>query len=257
MDFTQKAAKVIPPIVLLVAGVLMLLWNGGSVSENSQEQEILPLPTASITPSLLPTATVAGIQGEEAVVQRVVDGDTIVLQGGMRVRYIGIDTPESVAPGKPVECAGKEAAARNKELVEGKIVRLERDISETDRLGRLLRYVYVGDIFVNKVLVEEGLAHASPYPPDIARQDELFASERAARENGQGVWSEKCRGNIEQTTPKTGCEIKGNISGGEKIYHTPDCSSYARTNIDTAKGERFFCTEEEAVGAGWRKAGNC
>ena len=80
---------------------------------------------------------------------RVVDGDTIEIEGGQKVRYIGIDTPETVDPSRPVGCYGKEASDKNKELVEGKIVRLEKDISETDRYGRLLRYIYVGDIFVN------------------------------------------------------------------------------------------------------------
>ena len=72
------------------------------------------------------------------------DGDTIIIEEGQKVCYIGIDTPESVHPSKPVECFGKEASNKNKELVEGKRVRLETDVSDTDRYGRLLRYVWVG-----------------------------------------------------------------------------------------------------------------
>ncbi|MBI3335237.1 MAG: thermonuclease family protein [Candidatus Portnoybacteria bacterium] len=78
-------------------------------------------------------------------VARVIDGDTIELENGQRVRYIGIDTPETSDPRKPIQCFGIEAAKKNQELVEGKMVRLEKDVSERDRYARLLRYVYAGD----------------------------------------------------------------------------------------------------------------
>jgi micrococcal nuclease len=110
----------------------------------------------------------------DAQVVRVVDGDTIIVNvegQEYRVRYIGIDTPETVHPTKPVEPFGKEASEMNKQLVEGKIVRLEKDISETDRYGRLLRYVYVDDIFVNAELVRLGYAQVTTYPPDVKYQD--------------------------------------------------------------------------------------
>ena len=97
----------------------------------------------------------------QARVTRVVDGDTIeVSMEGRRytVRYIGVDTPESVAPGQPVECYGREASRRNRELVEGRTVLLEKDVSETDRYGRLLRYVWADGVMVNAVLVAEGYA---------------------------------------------------------------------------------------------------
>ena len=93
-----------------------------------------------------------------SIVSRIVDGDTIELGTGERVRYIGIDTPETVDPRKEVQCFGKEASAKNKELVEGKEVRLVKDVSDKDKYGRLLRYVYVGDVFVNEKLVSEGYA---------------------------------------------------------------------------------------------------
>ena len=94
--------------------------------------------------ALLSSPTPAGL--EDALVIRVIDGDTIdVLIGGreFRVRYIGIDTPETVDPRQPVECFGREASERNRRLVWGKAVGLERDVSETDRFGRLLRYVWM------------------------------------------------------------------------------------------------------------------
>lgn len=120
------------------------------------------------------------------------DGDTIEVDFGFgnkkTVRYIGIDTPESVDPRRSVECFGKEASDINRSLVENQIVQLEKDISETDKYGRLLRYVYLGDIFVNKYLVEEGFANSSAYPPDIKYQEDLDAAEDDARYNDKGLW---------------------------------------------------------------------
>lgn len=124
-------------------------------------------------------------------VVRVVDGDTIrvSLQGReITVRYIGIDTPESVDPRRPVQPFGKEAAQRNRELVEGKIVVLEKDVSETDRFGRLLRYVYVDGRMVNAVLVEEGYARAVSFPPDVKYQELFLRLEREARDAKRGLW---------------------------------------------------------------------
>lgn len=124
-------------------------------------------------------------------VKRVVDGDTIELENGEKVRYIGINTPESVKVNSPVECFGKEASAKNKELVEGKSVRLEKDISDKDRYGRLLRFVYLEDgSFVNDVLVRDGYARASTFPPDVAKAEEFKLAEREARENKRGLWAD-------------------------------------------------------------------
>lgn len=121
----------------------------------------------------------------------VVDGDTIdVLIDGKkeRVRYIGMDTPETVDPYRPEECFGKEASKRNSELVLGKEVRLEKDVSERDEYGRLLRYVYTGDMLVNLELVSEGYATLLTVPPDVAQAAALKNAERTAREKGLGLW---------------------------------------------------------------------
>ena len=123
---------------------------------------------------------------ETAKVIQVIDGDTITVEGGYRVRYIGIDTPET----HPVpEAYGTEAWQVNRQLVEGKEVRLERDVSETDKYGRLLRYVYVDNVFVNAELVRLGLAEAKAYPPDIKYQDYLEKMEAEARAAGRGMWA--------------------------------------------------------------------
>ena len=125
---------------------------------------------------------------ETATVTRVIDGDTIIIDTGQRVRYIGIDAPE-LHPSP--EASGFEAWQANRQLVEGKQVYLERDISETDKYGRLLRYVYVDSILVNAELVRRGLAEARAYPPDTKYQDSLEKLEAAAREAGRGMWGHR------------------------------------------------------------------
>ena len=214
-----------------------------------------PTPIVIPTPTSLPKLTGTPIPSpvsETFKVTRVVDGDTIEIEGGEKVRYIGIDTPETVDPRKPVQCFGVEASKKNKELVEGKTVRLEKDITEKDKYDRLLRYIWVGEVLINLELVKQGFAVSYSYPPDIKYQNEFLAAEKEAREAKRGLW-EAC-----QETPKNDCDIKGNIStSGEKIYHLPGCGSYAKTQIDEKRGERWFCSEKEAQEAGWRKALNC
>lgn len=202
------------------------------------------------------------LKGDLTLVTRVIDGDTIEIQGGEKVRYIGIDAPESVSPREPAECFAKNALAKNKSLVEGKKVLLVKDTSERDRYGRLLRYVYVGNSFVNKILIEEGYASAVTFPPDVSYSKTFKALENEAKTQNKGLWKE-CESAIpvsafEEADSKTACDIKGNINtNGEKIYHLPDCPYYSKTVIDEKRGERFFCSEEEAVKASWRRALTC
>lgn len=137
-------------------------------------------------------------------VVNVVDGDTVKLEGGEVVRYIGIDAPETVHPSKPAQCFGREAGEKNSELVEGKEVRLVKDVSETDKYGRLLRYVYAGDIFVNEYLVRNGYAKASSYPPDVKYQDQFRQAEEEARNSKRGLWADNvCKNkNTEKAEPE-------------------------------------------------------
>jgi micrococcal nuclease len=132
---------------------------------------------------------------ETALVLRVIDGDTILVAidgREERVRYIGVDTPETVAPDRPVGCFGPEASARNKALVEGKTVELERDISERDRFDRLLRYVYVDGTLVNAELLREGYATSVTFPPDVRENERFRTLEQEARTARRGLWS-ACR----------------------------------------------------------------
>jgi micrococcal nuclease len=137
-------------------------------------------------------APIPSQQEETLRVKTVVDGDTVELEDGRKVRYIGVNTPEIERGTKKGQCYGQEALRRNRELVEGKEIRMEKDVSETDKYGRLLRYVFVGDVFVNEVLVREGFAEAKRYKPDTAKADALEAAERQAMDGKMGKWG-KCR----------------------------------------------------------------
>lgn len=120
---------------------------------------------------------------------RVVDGDTIVVTGGQKIRLIGINTPESVDPRREVQCMGKEATKKTEKLALGKRVRLERDIEDRDRYGRVLRYVWLNDSeMLNLVLVRAGYAHASPYPPNVKYRELFHNAEKEAREANRGLW---------------------------------------------------------------------
>lgn len=134
-----------------------------------------------------------------ARVVRVVDGDTLVVDvagNDERVRLIGIDTPESVKQGSPVECFGKEASAHTKALLRrGTPIRLVLDVEERDRFDRLLAYVYRASDgeFVNLALARDGYAGVLTYPPNVAHVDDFRAAVSDARRDGRGLWS-ACNG---------------------------------------------------------------
>ena len=179
----------------------------------------------------------------EALAIRVIDGDTIEVEIGgesYKVRYIGIDTPELHHPTKPVEYFAQEAYEKNRELVEGKTVFLEKDVSETDQYGRLLRYVYVGDTFVNAYLVQQGYALVSTYPPDVKYQERFLELQREAREAGRGLWG----------------EVRASASRGEVIID-PDCSQFDAPGDDRLNlNEEYVCftnlSDHPVDMTGWR-----
>lgn len=133
----------------------------------------------------------------QGTVTRVVDGDTIRVRVGARterVRYIGVDTPESRRPGTPVECFALEAAARNRRLVGGEAVELRGDAEPRDRFGRLLAYVHRrrDGLFVNATLVREGMATTLTIPPNVSHAALFRRLAAAARQAGRGLWA-ACR----------------------------------------------------------------
>jgi micrococcal nuclease len=162
-------------------------------------------PLAALVPALCTAVCGCSVTVEEpaarsdtARVVRVVDGDTIRVDGPAgeeAVRYIGIDTPESVKPGSHVECFAKRASAFNERLVEGERVRLVRDVEERDRYGRLLAYVYRArdGLFVNAELVRRGYATVATFPPNVAHEREFRRLAEGARLSGRGLWAE-CEG---------------------------------------------------------------
>lgn len=154
--------------------------------------QVVP-PTAPSTPlpGSPPTAIPEGSGLVEAQVIKVVDGDTIdvLIDGAQyRVRYILVDTPETKHPERGVEPFGPEAFEANRALVEGKPVLLEKDVSETDRYGRLLRYVYVDELMVNEELLRLGLAQVATFPPDVKYVERFLQVQAEARAAGVGLW---------------------------------------------------------------------
>jgi micrococcal nuclease len=139
---------------------------------------------------LLVSAAVSAATLDGSVV-RVVDGDTIHVRVGERVekvRYIGVNTPEVHHPRKGEEPGGRDAMAVNRTLVSGRRVRLETDVQERDRYGRLLAYVWIGDTMVNAELLRRGYAQVMTIPPNVRHQALFVKLQREAREGGQGLW---------------------------------------------------------------------
>lgn len=221
----------------------------------------------------------------------VTDGDTIRIDydgTNTPVRLIGIDTPETVDSRKVVQCFGQEASDYLKAKLAGQKVALEADPTQSnrDKYDRLLRYVYLDGEDVGLSVIANGYGHEYTYNIPYQKQTEYQNAEKTASAQNLGLWSPStCNGdtaqpadnkntdssnsnktkqiatsegdaanNSDQTTTVT-CNIKGNISNkGEKIYHVPGQQYYDKTVITPSKGERMFCTEQEAVDAGWRKS---
>ncbi|KAB2954669.1 thermonuclease family protein [Heliorestis acidaminivorans] len=183
------------------------------------------------------------------IVERVVDGDTIIANG-QRVRLIGVDTPETVKPNHPAEPYGQEASNFTKKMLEGKRVQLQADVADQDQYGRLLRYVYLEDgTFFNDLLVREGYAMVYTVPPNVAHQETFLASQRYAMENNKGLWGlPETRSDLDRLYVDEKGEglIKVSRNG---IYHLPGTTYYERTNA-----VELYKTEREALDAGYRKS---
>lgn len=164
----------------------------------------------------------------------VTDGDTIRVSidgKSVPVRYIGIDTPETVDPRKDVQCFGKEASAFNASLVAGKKLELERDISDTDKYDRLLRYIWIDGKLVNEELVRAGYARSSSYPPDVKYQDRLRAAEADARANSVGLWAP---GACAATAPTLRPPVVTTAPKGPTVTPRPASTSDPRAGCEPA-----------------------
>ncbi len=202
--FSKKLKRSITSLVIF-AVILCIVTILKFPQQQPPSSPLSPVPQSSVLTTLpdirvgdntTPIASASAVLGsssrEKAIVKRIVDGDTVLLTDGRKLRYIGIDTPETVKPGVTPECYGHEASQKNKELVEGKGIEMVKDISEVDRYGRLLRYVYVGDVFVNDTLIREGFAYASTYPPDVKYSEQFKDAERDAQTHSAGLWAASC-----------------------------------------------------------------
>jgi micrococcal nuclease len=184
-----------------VAIVLLLLLAAGCRTEDGGDAASAPVPAAARGPVPALSRGAGGGRGAvvDAVVRRVVDGDTLVAGIGdhdERVRLIGYDTPETVKPDTPVECFGPEASARLHALLPpGTPLRLERDAEERDVYGRLLAYAYrVGDgLFVNLAMTLDGYGATLTIPPDTAHAGSLAQAQAQARADRRGLWG-SCAG---------------------------------------------------------------
>jgi len=213
--FLQKHIGLL--LMVILSMVLALVTDDLSefVQVAKPNRSPTPTPTIVVTPSAMITPA---HEGTVATVVSVVDGDTIKIEGGEIVRYIGMNTPETVAPGRPVECYGKEASAKNKELVQGKVVELERDISNRDKYGRLLRNVWLDGELINETLVREGFAQVSTYPPDVKYEARLLEAQRQARSEGKGLWG-GCP--LPSPTPKPIPNVSSASATPSDVFPTP------------------------------------
>lgn len=180
--------------LLIVLGFTTLWYSLGNKSVSTQNT--LPARIQATSYPLRSEASPLSATSSGILVTKVIDGDTIEIEGGEKVRYLGVDTPETKDPRKPVQCFGKEASNRNKNLVEGKRVFLEKDVTETDKYNRLLRFVYLPledgtRLFVNDYLIREGYGHVLTIPPDVKYSEQFLDAQRKAREQKKGLW-EKC-----------------------------------------------------------------
>lgn len=187
-------------IISLIGSALVFLGTVLLQLTSSTNPLIINNAPPSFSPSIQQDESTAsatfGVEGERDKVLKVVDGDTFELESGDKVRLVGIDTPETVDPRRSVGCFGKEASNEAKSLLTGKAVILEKDITEKDKYGRLLRYVYLPldngqTLFVNDYLVREGFAKVYTYPPDVKFNERFLEAERQARQLNKGLWK-KC-----------------------------------------------------------------
>jgi micrococcal nuclease len=199
-NLNRKNLKLLMSVLGLLIAVFFAFQQQNLPKLNNQPvQHSLNSPTVQIATN---SAQVPS-SFTKAQVTKVVDGDTIDVEiNGEKktVRFVGINTPETVDPRRPVQCFGKEASDETKKLLTGQTVFLEKDISETDKYDRLLRYVYLPQtdgnlLFVDDYLVREGFAQVSTYPPDVKYVERFTAAEHEAQQNNRGLWG-KCNGQI-------------------------------------------------------------
>lgn len=182
-------------------------------------------------------------------VTSVIDGDTVMLSNGDRVRLLGANAPEKG------RCMATESATKLSEYVLHKPVRIEEE--KHDTYNRRMGLVFVGNMLVNTSMIREG--YAKPNYDKNSRSQEFIAAYNEAKAGKKGVNSAVCKKSADTAPPDPNCVIKGNIDSatGDKLYHVPACRHYNQIVMDLDAGEAYFCTEQEASRAGFILAPDC
>jgi len=180
-------------------------------------------------------------------VTNVFDGDTFYLENNQKVRLLNCNAPEEGL------CGAEDAKRRLEELILNKKVKV--DWMTTDQFGRGVGLVYQGNKCINKTMTAEGWVFYEGRK--FEGSDDFVVLSRKAKEERKGIYQPKCY--QEENLQNPDCVIKGNTSrnSNEKIYHFPGCSNYSRIMVEKFDGDQWFCTEEEAKKAGYKKASNC
>lgn len=302
MIFKKILIKIIPVSMVFA----LLLSSTGCFSEKAvasgNNQNAIANSQKSENESQEKAVELSKFNLKEAKVSRVVDGDTVELSDGTKVRLIGVNTPESTTRTEPY---GKEASNYTKDQLTGKTVYLEKDVSETDQYGRLLRYVWLNipkeitdseikSKMFNAILVKNGYAEVSTYPPDVKYKEYFTKYNAAARNENKGLWSINHNGTTKGDSPSSGTSVnssdtenpKGTTNSNNISTNTgstankssmqssssPNSPSHGliKGNInsngekiyhvpggqfyDKTNAEEWFNTEQEAQAAGYRKS---
>ncbi len=200
-------------------------------------------------------------------VERVIDGDTIRVRLGDRietVRYIGVDTPETVHPTRGIEPYGLAASEINRILVEGRQVRLEFDVESRDHFGRLLAYVYSDSLFVNAELIRQGYAQIMTVPPNVRHADVFLRLQREARQADRGLWGIEVDAQagvlVAQIADEVDVSTRADVSTTDDIaivYITRTGQKYHREGCHHLRHSRIPITLAEARERGYSACSVC
>jgi micrococcal nuclease len=174
------------PIYFLIIALLLLIkvtnvtkLNTG-IMRNITTQNQSFKPTVSLTPTIIPK--------EKALVAKVFDGDTVLLTDGRHVRYLGIDTPEMGKEGGKNQCFALEAKHINEQMVQNQEIEMEKDQEDKDKYGRLLRYIWVDNVFVNEFMLRQGFARFDVFPQNARYREEFRQAAEEAKRDKRGLW---------------------------------------------------------------------
>lgn len=178
-------------------------------------------------------------------VERIIDGDTFIVEGNRQIRLMSVNAPEVGL------CGSTEATEKLTSLISGKKVRLEGEIN--DHFGRFLALVYIDDQLINEQMILSGWARFTSTAS--SESENLKAAFQKIKADKLGIFSDKCYQTINPQNPK--CNIKGNVKDGKKTYFFPGCGNYSNVALELDQGDKWFCSETEAASAGFIKSANC